>query len=208
MIIKSSVLANRLIEEGAIKFGAFKLKLHEKNPDAPLSPFYIDLRNAVRCPSFRPLITRAFLEKIQEDGLVFQRVADIPLSISPVVTEISNALNIGQLTLRTEKKEHGLKAMVLGEYKPGETVLICDDLITGADSKLEAIECTQSTGLAVKDILVLIDRDQGGSQKLAEAGYKLHAIFNWRALCQYYFEKGYIDKAKYDEIFKYLGAPS
>jgi hypothetical protein len=37
-------LADIIYGRGAIKFGAFKLKLHEKHPDAPLSPIYITLR--------------------------------------------------------------------------------------------------------------------------------------------------------------------
>jgi uridine monophosphate synthetase len=199
-----AVLANRLIEEEAIKFGAFKLKLHEKNPEAPLSPFYIDLRSAVRDPSFRLFIAQAFLDKINTAKVQFERIADIPLSISPIVTHISDVLEVGQLTIRPEKKERGTQAVILGSFQAGQKVLLCDDLITKADSKIEAIEALKSAGLIVEDVLVLVDREQGGTKQLQELGITLHAVFGWRVLCDYYHQKGYIDRERYQEITQYL----
>ena len=54
--------------------------------------------------------------------------------------------------------------------------MVIDDIITDGASKFEAIEPLESAGLVVRDLVILIDREQGGRARLAEKGYTLHAI--------------------------------
>lgn len=86
----------------------------------------------------------------------------------------------------------------------GENVLLIDDLVTRADSKLETITILENAGLKVSDVVVLVDREQGGAKQLAEAGYKLHAAFRFSQLLDYYHRVGCIDNAKYQEAINYL----
>jgi uridine monophosphate synthetase len=59
---------------------------------------------------------------------------------------------------------------------------VIDDLATTGGSKFEAIEKLETAGLTVTDVVVLIDRQSGASKALAEAGYRLHAVYPLTAL--------------------------
>jgi len=76
---------------------------------------------------------------------------------------------------RREVKEHGTRRAIEGPFRIGDVALVVDDLITRGDSKLEAIAPLEEAGLSVHDVVVLIDREQGGADDLSRRGYKLHA---------------------------------
>lgn len=200
------LLADGLFRIGAIKFGEFKLKLHEKNPNAPLSPIYIDLRILRSFPDEMDLVVGAFIGKIgsQVGHLHYDLLADIPLSISPVVAIVSNKTRNPMVTPRTDVKDRGAKASILGSFAKGQTALVMDDLITKADSKLEAIEILEAGGLKVEDVLVLVDREQGGAEQLRDRGYTLHSVFKLSELLDYYLESGQIDQNMHDKVTEYI----
>jgi uridine monophosphate synthetase len=77
---------------------------------------------------------------------------------------------------RHEAHASGTKKKVEGKFEPGQTVLVIDDVITTGASKLEAWEPLQDVGLKVKDVLVVIDREQGGAGILAQHGLRLHSL--------------------------------
>jgi orotate phosphoribosyltransferase len=63
-------------------------------------------------------------------------------------------------------------------------VLVLEDLVTSGGSVLKAIEQLEAAGLAVTDVAVLIDREQGGREALAEKGYRLHAALKMSEILQ------------------------
>jgi uridine monophosphate synthetase len=77
---------------------------------------------------------------------------------------------------RREEKAHGTRRRIEGTFEPGERVVVIDDIITDGASKFEAIEPLEDAGLVVKDLVILIDREQGGAARLAARGYPLHAV--------------------------------
>lgn len=194
--------ADALFKIGAIKFGDFKLKLHEENPDAPMSPIYIDLRILRSYPEERRIIVNLLKNSIS--GLMPDLVADIPLSVSPLVAILADDLGLPMVTPRFNKKDWGTQASILGDFKTGKTVTIIDDLVTKAFSALEAIAILERGGLIIKNILVLIDREQGGSILLKNKGYHLLSIFVLKDLLKYYLDNGDIDRKRYDQVINYL----
>lgn len=201
--IDVETLAQALAETGAIKFGAFRLKLHETRPDAPLAPLYIDLRVLRSHPDQMDVAVAAYRRLIE--GLDFDLLADVPIASSPFVAILSHLTRIPMVTPR-EPKGHGSGASVEGTFTPGQTVVVVDDLVTKADSKLEAARRLESAGLRVRDIAVLIDREQGGREQLAAAGYTLHAAVRLSELLPIYRRTGVIDGAAYARLVEYLAA--
>jgi len=157
-------LSTQLFEVGAMKFGNFKLKLHDKNPEAPLSPVYIDLRVLRRFPEAKAAAVRVYEELVQP--LRFDLLADVPTAATPLVSSLSDRLGVGMVTPRTDAKVHGSGAKVDGllESDNGKTAVVVDDLVTRADSKLEAVNVLKDNGVNVTDVVVLIDRKQGGEE--------------------------------------------
>jgi uridine monophosphate synthetase len=107
---------------------------------------------------------------------------------------------------RKEVKEYGTKAQIEGEYHTGETVVIIDDLATTGGSKFEAIEKLTGAGLVVKDVVVLIDRQSGAKESLAEAGYTMHAVLTIGKILDHWEETGSIEKDKIESTREFLSS--
>lgn len=197
-------LADTLFKIGAVKFGAFRLKIHDTRPDAPLSPFYIDLRLLRSFPDAKKKAVKAYIKVLRK--LDFELIADVPTAATPLVSSICDALNVPQVTPRMDKKTHGTGAKIDGVFKKGQKVVLVDDLVTHARSKIEVIEVLHGAGLKVKDVIVLVDREQGGGDELEAAGCKLHAVLPITALFKYYLDSGEISAKKYAQISEYLAA--
>jgi len=199
-------LAHSLFDIGAIKFGAFRLKLHEKNPEAPLSPYYVDLRVLPRYPQVMREVAKVYAE-LATEAQPYDACLGIPDAANPLATAFALETKTPLIYLRKEEKVgHGLGGSFMTPFIKGETVLLIDDLVTRADSKLEAIAILENAGLKVKDTVVLVDREQGGKQQLADAGYTLHSAFRFSQLLDFYYRLGNIDTAKYQEACNYLAA--
>lgn len=209
-------LAAKLLEVGAIKFGAFRLKLHETNPDAPLSPIYIDLRTVDNSrggpltPDIVQMIGQQLYGLAMMLQLRFARIAGVPNAGDPLAEAFASAPSSGSripilkldkiVTTEGRKVEGGVQ----GYWNPHEMVLLVDDLITGAHSKLEAIQVLENQGLRVRDVLVVLDREQGGLQELERREITLHSIFKLSKLLAWYMEQRMISVEQYDNVITYL----
>ena len=194
--------ADALLTTGAVKFGAFRLKLHEKQPDAPLSPIYVDLRTLRSFPDALDEAVVTLVEMIATRGLAFDLYADVPQAATPLVAVLTHVTRIGMITPR-EAKTHGAGDAINGAFTPGQKVLVIDDLVTRAESKLEAIRVLEANGLLVRDVAVLVDREQGGAAELAAAGYQLHAAVTLNQLLDHWRATGGIDEATYERVRAY-----
>jgi uridine monophosphate synthetase len=195
--------ADGLLTSGAVKFGAFRLKLHETQPDAPLSPMYVDLRVLRSFPDELDAAVAALRELISARGLVFDRYADVPMAATPLVAVLSHLTRVPMITPR-EAKTHGAGGNINGAFDPGETALVIDDVVTHADSKIEAIKVLEGNGLVVRDVVVLVDREQGGPAAIAAAGYTLHAAVAISQLLDYWVASGGISQVDYDRVQAYF----
>jgi len=189
-------LPTYLFETGCIQFGAFTLK------SGLISPIYLDLRLLVSHPPLLREVAHAMAEIAQR--LPFDRLAAIPYAGLPIGVALALELNRPLIYPRREVKSHGTGRAIEGAFEPGETALLVDDLITRGDSKLEAIAPLEAAGLTVRDVLVLIDREQGGAEDLARHGYRLHAVFRLTEILDVLRESTRITPDRYAAVLAYL----
>ncbi|HEY46441.1 MAG: hypothetical protein AMJ88_01910 [Anaerolineae bacterium SM23_ 63] len=192
-----TALADALLEADCVRFGQFTLKSGVK------SPIYIDLRLLASRPTLLMRVASAYLPVLK--SLRYDRLAALPYAALPIATAISLQTGRPMVYPRKEIKDYGMGSAVEGGFERGERVVLIDDLATTGGSKFEAIERLQAAGLEVNDVVVLIDRQGGATQDLAEAGYRLHAVFTLSQLIEHWAGAGKVSQQQADEVKKFLG---
>jgi uridine monophosphate synthetase len=105
---------------------------------------------------------------------------------------------------RKDEKKHGTAAPIDGVFTPGQKVLLVDDLITNAGSKLETISVLEDNQLIVSGVVVLVDREQGGRAELEKNGYACRAAFRLTELLEFYSKTELISRDDYRRTMDYL----
>lgn len=195
---KKKMLLNSIYEARCIKFGEYKLK------SGIMSPVYVDFRGLVSHPDTLGLVG-INLGRAAKD-IEFDKIAGIPYTGIPLGVAMA-LLDCNQPRMiypRKEVKEHGTAKKIEGEFEPGERVLVIDDVITDGASKIDAIEPLKEAGLTVTDILVVLDREQGGDKIMARAGYKLHSVFKLTEVVDELAQDGKITLEIAESVKKFL----
>lgn len=191
----------------------FWLKLHEESPTAPLSPIFLNLRTPdnPKPGPLTPEIVHAAAECMHL--LAFQRelnyslVTGLPNAGTPLAHAFGSiSFKTPVLELVKEDRGDGKRriAGVKGSIKAGQRVLVLDDLVTEAHSKFEGIEVIEADDGIVQDVVVLVDREQGGRQELEGRGYQLHAVFTMTELLELYVTMRTLSEAFVSEVKAYL----
>lgn len=191
-------LAGDLLEFGCVQFGQFTLK------SGMQSPIYIDLRRLISHPQLLARVAAAYLPTLRQ--LVFDRLAAIPYSAVPIATTIGLQTGRPLVYPRKETKTYGTKVQVEGQFNPGELVVVIDDLTTTGESKFEVIDKLRQVGLRVHDVVVLIDRQSGAQERLAQSGYRLHAVFTLSQLLDYWEHTGKVPEDQISAVRRFLAS--
>ncbi len=187
----NSQLVLDLYEIGAIQFGEFRLK------SGLVSPVYLDLRLLVSFPRVLQDVARELARVLEP--LTFDRIAAIPFAGLPLGVAVSLAMERPLIYPRREAKDHGIARPIEGVYHKGEVAAVVDDVITTGLSKIETIQPLHAAGLVVQDIVVLIDREQGGTAELGARGYRTHAVMTMKDALETLKQASRISEDQYRE---------
>ncbi len=160
-------------EVGALKYGEFTLSSGAK------SSYYFDGRLVSLHPEGAYWLGRAFFQAI-EGGEVTAvggpAMAAIPIATAVALTSRMEGAPVPAFFVRSEAKAHGTEQQVEGGLRPGSRVLIVDDVCTSGGSLISAIEAVEAAGCSVAMVMVALDRQQGGGEKLRQRGYDFRSL--------------------------------
>jgi orotate phosphoribosyltransferase len=188
-----------LIKNDAIKFGDYILTSGKR------SPYYIDLRLTISSPITMDWIanslTRIITNEISKDKI--DKILGVPTAGVPFATVVSQKLGIPLIYYRQARKEHGVRKKIEGILERNDRVLIVDDLITTGESVIEAAEVVRDQGGVVNELVVLLDREQGGKDRLRASRIEPHVLFKISDAMIWLHNVGLIEDKIYETVQKY-----
>lgn len=195
MMNTKNLFLKSLVDIDCVKFGQFTLKSGQQ------SPVYIDLRNIISYPALLTNLALLFKEEI---SLSAQRICGVPYAALPIATMISAQTGLPMLIKRKEAKGYGTKKMLEGIYLPGDKVVLMEDVITSGQSLIETIKILEEEGLIIEQILIVMDREQGGIKKITDLGYQVKALFSVSSLIDLLLSENKIDVETYNAVKEFL----
>jgi orotate phosphoribosyltransferase len=85
-----------------------------------------------------------------------------PIAVATAFVSELKSHPLKAFSIRKNQKDHGIIKWIEGDLKPGDSVVIIDDVATTGGSTVKAIERSKAEGLDVVKAIVLVDRQEGG----------------------------------------------
>ena len=146
------------------------------------SDYYFDSKLLTLDPKGSQLVGECFLDML--DGANVEAVGGMAHGAIPIISAITFASGLRGEPLpgfyvRAERKGHGTAKLIEGRFpKNGNVpVAIIDDVVTGGDSILQAINAVEESGNPITKVMCILDRNQGGKEKISRKGYTLTSMF-------------------------------
>jgi orotate phosphoribosyltransferase len=199
----------RLVALHLWELGAVKIDLDTpfKLVSGNYSPIYVNCRQVISSVSFAEIFSAAtrllcVSRQIQYDVLAGGETAGIPLAAF-----LARSFGMPMVYVRKESKAHGIASQVEGGNVKDRKVLLIEDLITDAGSKIVFANAIRKAGGTIKDVIVIFDRLQGGEVALREHQMALHAITNMDVALREAVAVGWVTSAQLTAVKEYLASP-
>ena len=189
-----------LIRNSALKIGDYILHSGKK------SPYYVDLRQSISDPIAMDWIGNSLARiVINEIGKTkVDKIMGVPTAGVPFATIVSQKLSIPMLYYRKERKEHGVRKKIEGNMERNDRIVMIDDLITTGQSVIDAAEAARDQGGIVSELVVLLDREQGGRDHIRNRSIEPHVLFEISEAFGWLKEVKLLDSNDYEVIMNYI----
>jgi orotate phosphoribosyltransferase len=157
------------------------------SPDAPFklasgreSPYYVDCRPVTHSAEGLTLIGEIIFDLIKDQEV--QAVGGLTMGADPMAHAVAlisyqQEQPINAFSVRKFFKGYGAGGRLVGPVRPGERVVVLEDVITTGGSVLEAVKAAREFGLIVDRVIVLVDREEGGREAVEEQISPVQAVF-------------------------------
>jgi orotate phosphoribosyltransferase len=163
----TEALLDALIDADAVRFGEFELS------HGGTSEYYVDKYRFETRPAALEGIAAAFAERVGDE-----RLAGVALGAVPLVAATSVATGTPYVIVRKDAKEYGTGNRIEGELVEGEPVVVLEDVATTGKSALSAVQALRDAGAVVDRVLVVVDREEGASELLADHDVALESLLS------------------------------
>jgi len=198
-------LAQTLFDLGGVQFGNFTV-----SESAVSYPVFVNPKVLISNPTALRVASKLMQQEInlaqslrRARAHPFAVVAGVPVGGLLLATAFSLETNIPMIYARVRPEGTG-KRGIEGRFNMGDTALIIDDLITRGSSVLETAELLEENKLKVKDVIVLVDREHGATERLRRRGFNLISILKLDIMLNHYMSRGLISEETYNICAEYL----
>lgn len=171
-------MVNLLQESGSLLYGNFTLA------SGKTSPYYFDSKLLTLDPEGAKVVGEYFFNKLADTGVA--AVGGMALGAIPIVNAVAlishlRGHNLPGFYVRKEPKTHGTQNLIEGKFPnddPNAPVAILDDVVTGGGSIMQAIKAVEECRNPIREVMCILDRNEGGRDMLLEHGYELKSMFS------------------------------
>jgi len=171
-----------ILKEKSVCRGAFTLA------SGAQSDFYVDAKLTTSDPRAALLVGSVGWELVKETtraGIIHvDSIGGLTMGADWMALSIGIAAHLEDLqaalrvfSVRKSAKEHGRLKRIEGNFSPGDSVVVVDDVITTGGSTIQAIDAIEEAGGRIAFVIALVDREEGGTGNIVRRGYAVAPIF-------------------------------
>jgi orotate phosphoribosyltransferase len=168
-----------IIKAKSLLLGEFKLV------SGAVSNYYLDMKPTMFDPEGAHLVAELVCDLIKDERGV-DAIGGLELGAVPIIVAVCarswHGRPVAGFVVRKEIKDHGTEQKIDGNFNPGSTVILFDDVTTKGGSVMRAVRAVRARGARVAKIITLVDRLEGASENLGKEGIELVALYTTREL--------------------------
>lgn len=186
----ATLFAGKLLEVKAIKL----------QPESPftwasgwLSPFYCDNRKTLAFPALRSFVKVELARLVAEKYPEAEAVAGVATGAIAQGALVADLLGLPFAYVRSKAKDHGMANQIEGDLKPGQKVVVVEDLISTGGSSLKAVEALRAHGCEVVGMVAAYTYGFAVAEEVFRAAHvELTTLTNYEAVVETALATGYI----------------
>lgn len=198
-------IANLLLQSEAIRL----------SPDKPfqwasgwMSPIYCDNRKTLAYPEARNKIKYSFAALIKEKFLSTEAIAGVATGAIAQGALVADLLGLPFMYVRSEAKGHGLENLIEGDPRPGQKVVVIEDLISTGGSSLKAVQALREKGCEVLGMAAIFTYGfPKAVESFRQAGCELYTLSNYEVLIELALETGYVSAGHAETLKEWRKSP-
>ena len=201
----------RLVAEKLLAIKA--LKLQPNNPftwaSGWKSPIYCDNRKTLSYPEVRSLIKIELCRTILENFQGIDAIAGVATGAIAQGALVADALGLPFVYIRATPKDHGLENLIEGDLRPGQRVVVIEDLISTGGRSLKAVEAIRKNGCEVAGMVAIFSYlFPVAKQKFEEADVRLITLSNYEAVLEEAVATNFIRPEDMDTLIEWRKDPA
>lgn len=186
---------DRILAEKLLKISAIKLQ-----PDNPFtwasgwnSPIYTDNRLTLSYPDIRSFIKIEFARLILENFPEAEAIAGVATGAIAQGALVADQLMLPYVYVRSTPKDHGLENLIEGQLRPGQKVVVIEDLVSTGKSSLKAVDAIRAAGSDVIGMVAIFSYEfPVAIEHFKQEKVKLVTLSNYSAMLDIAVKTNYI----------------
>ncbi len=199
------IIAKKLLQINAIKLSPAKPFTWASSWK---SPIYCDNRKILSYPKTREIVKRAFADMVKNEFGTPDVIAGVATGAIAHGVLVADLLDIPFVYVRASSKRHGLTNMIEGVLKPGQTVVVIEDLVSTGGSSLKAVEALRDAGSNVLGMLAIFSYGfDVAKNNFQNANCTLKILTDYHTLIDIAADTNYIEPEEIQTLEKWRQDP-